>query len=125
MSYGKQHYLDEKYKEIDEDAAIDGKRLSKRKAVPKSKHKHTYKNCVLRVVPRWSGNIRYMLGSYCTQCGKIGEYDKNDRFFQETVDRFDWIFSFIPRRYEAAFCDKYEVFKIKDVFDKYIGEEIV
>jgi hypothetical protein len=123
MSYWKQYYLKEKYREVEDDAAISGKRRSKRKAVQKSDHKHTYKNCVLRV-PGWNGNIEHMLGSYCTQCGKIGPYDKNDHFYQETIDRFDIIFSFIPRKYKDAFCERYEVFEIGDVFDKYIGEEI-
>ena len=124
MSYWKQYYLKEKYREVEDDAAISGKRRSKRKAAQKSDHKHTYKNCVLRV-PGPYGGIEHMMASYCTQCGKIGEYDKSDSFYQETIERFDFIFCFIPRKYVSVFCDKYEVFDIKSIFDKYIGEEIL
>jgi len=44
------------------------KKRSSKKRPRKSKHKHTYKECLLLE----SQHRRYMKGEYCSTCGKIG-----------------------------------------------------
>lgn len=54
------------------------------KANKKSKHKHQYKECLLRYKydntfnPKQADKVYTLLNSYCTICGKIGDRFKED-----------------------------------------------
>lgn len=133
----RQEYLDMKYAEV-EDAPITGK-PSKRHAPKKTDHKHTYRNCVLcwngwRVYGKdgkyveTSQCVRYMLASYCLDCGKIGEYDKSDPFYKkmekDAAEKHIWplVFGVLPQQYIDAAVDVYPVFEVVDPFkDKFVS----
>lgn len=129
-------YIEKKYAEV-EDKPIEG-RSSKRHAPKKAKHKHSYKNCVLCWVDdSWltfsdnganrKSRVVYMLASYCTECGKVGEYDKSDRFFirmQEDARKRNLtpsFFGYLSQQYIDAALDNYEVFEVSGPFDKFVS----
>lgn len=77
------------------------------KAVTKSKHKHTYKSCLLKDKSRLG---KYSIGEYCTICGKIG----NIKFF-DTVSLEDSKYSRVLSNDELL--KKYSHYEIKEVAD--------
>ena len=85
------------------------RKKAQKKGLSRSKHKHTYENCVFwkheRILDNAKGfifgpGIEYSIGTYCPICNKIGTtYDRS-----WTVDQKDSIafFSFIKTDWNEA-----------------------
>lgn len=132
-------YLDKKYASI-EDKPIDGK-SSKKKPMKKSNHKHSYKNCIVSWEEKYpllrngdhSPRTVYALRSYCTCCGKIGEFDKTDPIYEQLINKASefqsnsytvvrFLFGTLPASVIDDAKKVYQVFKIKDILtDKFVG----
>lgn len=68
------------------------RKKAKHKTIKKSKHKHIFKPCVLEQPIDWykkeherSGVIRSRIGYYCPICGKLGEFQDKERWYQRKL----------------------------------------
>lgn len=80
----KQEYLNAKYAYVDGYVDTKPKKKSKRKTPKKAKHKHHYENIIIDYIypknyPSQDrvGKKTYVLRSYCTICGKLGEVQED------------------------------------------------
>ena len=97
------------------------------KANKKSKHKHQYKECLIRYKWKWEENkIHTSLNSYCTICGKINDKMKNSI----VIDYMQKVDTPVGKRYiqisEDVLYDIYHgrlpVFSVEDICnDKYVN----
>lgn len=62
------------------------------KTPKKSKHKHIFEPCVLEQPIDWykkeherSGVIRSKIGYYCPICGKLGDFQEKERWYQRKL----------------------------------------
>ena len=97
------------------------------KANKKSKHKHQYKECLIRYKWKWGENkIHTSLNSYCIICGKINDKMKNSI----VIDYMQKVDTPVEKRYiqisEDVLYDIYHgrlpVFSVEDICnDKYVN----
>jgi hypothetical protein len=68
---------------------IRHRKKAQHKTPKKSKHKHIFEPCVLEQPIDWhkkeherSGVIRSRIGYYCPICGKVGEFQDKERWYE-------------------------------------------
>ena len=102
------------------------------KAKKKSKHKHHYEECLIQNPFSFAGknSIHTQLSSYCTICGKIGEYLKSGKYSKEIeslhkqrqeADKHFCVISISGEELYEKYHDKLPVFFVEDIFkEKYV-----
>jgi hypothetical protein len=102
------------------------------KAKKKSKHKHHYEECLIQNPFSFAGknSIHTQLSSYCTICGKIGEYLKSGKYSKEIEslqkqrqeeDKHFCVISISGEELYEKYHDKLPVFFVEDIFkEKYV-----
>lgn len=105
------------------------------KAKKKSKHKHHYEECLIQNPFSFAGknSIHTQLSSYCTICGKIGEYLKSGKYSKEIEslqkqrqeeDKHFCVISISGEELYEKYHDKLPVFFVEDIFkEKYVDLE--
>lgn len=130
----KQEYLDNKYSYVDGEQENRHKSLKrKHKAkVPRSNHKHDYKNCIfVSNETVYSKRVtQYTLGSYCTICGKVGFYTKDEHYIKAkkknpNVSTFFWAHPSVKDKDKDNFSwafDAYEIFECNPFTTKFLED---
>lgn len=84
------------------------KKKSNKKTVSKSKHKHTYKGCLLKE----DRTNSYLLSEYCTICGKLGD---TQFIVTERIEGTKYYRVLSDKELLEKYSD-YEVKEIDDIF---------
>lgn len=83
------------------------------KTVKKSKHKHTYKNCLI-----YDKNLKqHFVGEYCTVCNKIGSFKMSDT--ASHGNNYSRILS------EEELVEKYKDYEVREVNDIFKDKEVL
>ena len=84
------------------------KKKSNKKTVSKSKHKHIYKDCLLKE----DRTNSLLLSKYCTICGKVGDIEF---FVSERIEGTKYYRVLSDKELLEKYSD-YEVKEIDDIF---------
>jgi len=115
-SDNRREYLDKKYEAYDDESGAKYSKGSRRKPPKKADHKHEYRNCVLTfhedVATAQSPKGHemrqfYMMASYCTVCGKIGQFDEAS----DTYGYYRKAHSSFRSPEHISFKDMYEAYR--------------
>lgn len=127
----KKEFLDMKYAYVDGENDAPHKQLKKknRTKIKRSKHKHEYVNAIFYYPSTFLGKTQqfYYLGSYCSICGKIGDYHEDDYYQKErkkamNEGRFlpEWMIRADSNQENWPFFQYYKQFPASPFKDKFI-----
>ena len=109
------------------------RKKSQPKTTKKSKHKHIFEPCVLELPIDWykkeherSGVIRSRIGYYCPMCGKLGEFQDKERWYQPKTIEYSHLSIYSQKPTEE--CERelnpltrtLPTFFVEDYFQKFV-----